>query len=490
MKDWKIFLCLTLFVTVVLFFVSPDSYTHLLYNRVDSAIFYTSGKAWMNGLTPYIDFADSKGLLLWLIYGLGYLLSPLDYTGVFWISCAWYALTYWLVYKTSFLFLQDKRLSFICTICMTLAFFNSWYHYEVRSEDFCLLFVMLSLYSTSVVLYTDNVNSKRLKHHFFLLGVVEILLVMIKFNIAVMNGIFILYSLYHTYRQSGRSFIRQFLPLSIGAVVAVLPFLLYLISTNTFLHFIDEYFINTTKTVSYDNNYLRLFKSIIKFILTPDLIAMFIFTTLGCISFYNRLPRYRMFPFITFFVFVFIANYRAHIYYYTICAPFFVWSCMALCFRYKQRLSTGTAYILLLSVLSYTVLANWVSPKGDFRPNLFFCHNQERVDYENMTKIMQQVNSPTIIYLNTMDTGIGVPAGVMPGSRYWTLQNGATSEMRRQSEEDVRKGISDFVLLLSQQTSLTEDSLNTFGYTKVYEMSYLGADAALYSKHPVTLPTY
>ena len=29
----------------------------------------------MNGMVPYVDFTDSKGPSLWLIYGIGYLLS-------------------------------------------------------------------------------------------------------------------------------------------------------------------------------------------------------------------------------------------------------------------------------------------------------------------------------------------------------------------------------------------------------------------------------
>lgn len=70
----------------VLFFLSPDSYTHDLYDRIDTGWFFTCGKAWMNGMIPYVDFADSKGPLLWLIFGIGYLLSPNNYLGMFWIS--------------------------------------------------------------------------------------------------------------------------------------------------------------------------------------------------------------------------------------------------------------------------------------------------------------------------------------------------------------------------------------------------------------------
>ena len=55
------------FAVVLLFIISPDSYTHDLYGRHDSAWFFMCGKAWMEGLTPYVDFADSKGPVLWLI---------------------------------------------------------------------------------------------------------------------------------------------------------------------------------------------------------------------------------------------------------------------------------------------------------------------------------------------------------------------------------------------------------------------------------------
>lgn len=77
-------LVLFLFSFFLLTFLSPDSFlTHLCTMREDSAWFFTAGKAWMEGMTPYIDFADSKGPLLWLIYGIGYLLSPTSYIGVF-----------------------------------------------------------------------------------------------------------------------------------------------------------------------------------------------------------------------------------------------------------------------------------------------------------------------------------------------------------------------------------------------------------------------
>ena len=70
-KSIKQFVFFFVIAFAVLFLVSPDSYTHDLFDHMDSAWFFMCGKAWMNGMIPYVDFADSKGPLLWLIYGIG-----------------------------------------------------------------------------------------------------------------------------------------------------------------------------------------------------------------------------------------------------------------------------------------------------------------------------------------------------------------------------------------------------------------------------------
>lgn len=75
---------------VLLFFLSSDSYLYDLHYHMDSECFFICGKAWMKGMIPYVDFTDSKGPLLWFIYGIGYLLSHHSYVGVFWISIFFY----------------------------------------------------------------------------------------------------------------------------------------------------------------------------------------------------------------------------------------------------------------------------------------------------------------------------------------------------------------------------------------------------------------
>ena len=100
--NWLIMLVMA---AAIMMLLSRDSYLYLLGPRCDSAWFFMCGKAWMNGMVPYVDFADSKGPLLWLIYGVGYLLSHYDYHGVFWVSVVVYSFTFYFLFTPARIFL-------------------------------------------------------------------------------------------------------------------------------------------------------------------------------------------------------------------------------------------------------------------------------------------------------------------------------------------------------------------------------------------------
>jgi hypothetical protein len=100
------------------------------------------GKAWMNGMTPYVDFADSKGPLLWLIYGLGYLISPRDYTGVYWISTIIFAIAFFYAYKSALLITCNRATAVLATAVIAFVLTVKWIHDETRCEDYCCAVTM------------------------------------------------------------------------------------------------------------------------------------------------------------------------------------------------------------------------------------------------------------------------------------------------------------------------------------------------------------
>lgn len=141
----KSFLFIYIYSFFLLLLLSPDSYLYDLYHRCDSAWFFTCGKAWMNGQIPYVDFADSKGPLLWLIYGCGYLIHHYSYVGVFWMSSVFYATSLFFAYKLSKIFISTNSTIIVLALLPIFLFYKK-YHYEVRAEDFCYPFIFASLY--------------------------------------------------------------------------------------------------------------------------------------------------------------------------------------------------------------------------------------------------------------------------------------------------------------------------------------------------------
>ena len=179
---------------VMLFLFSPDSYTHDLFGHYDSAWFFTCGKAWMNGLVPYDDFADSKGPLLWLIYGVGYLFTPHSYIGVFWLSVFLYTGIFYYVYHTAHLFLANHKLSVATVMIMAGAYFCAWYHTEIRAEDWCCLFVAMSLYHVCRLLFGPaRFSTSEVNKACCALGIGMAGTLLIKFNMTIMLGTTALY---------------------------------------------------------------------------------------------------------------------------------------------------------------------------------------------------------------------------------------------------------------------------------------------------------
>ena len=182
----------------LLLILSPDSYIYDLYHRCDTAWFFTCGKAWMNGMVPYVDFADSKGPLLWLIYGCGYLLYNYSYIGVFWISCVFYTVSFVFAYILCLMFIS-RNASIIVLALLPLFLFYKRYHYEVRAEDFCYTFVFICLYNVCKMF--KGVDKRQLFWLSFAVGISVMCCMLIKWSIALMMGGFAFVVLYYSLRQ-------------------------------------------------------------------------------------------------------------------------------------------------------------------------------------------------------------------------------------------------------------------------------------------------
>ncbi len=421
--------------------LSPDSFlTHLCTMRADSAWFFTCGKAWMEGMTPYVDFADSKGPLLWLIYGIGYLISPTSYIGVFWLSVLAYTVTFAAVWRTARLFV-GRRESLLVLAVMPMLMFYRVIHDEVRAEDFCMPWICIGIYCTCRALMSPPDASVR--KYAFWLGVGMAWCLLIKWNLFVLMGGMALIILGVSF---GRKRADGLLFGLLGIAALTLPFVMYFLWKGNLTALVQEYFVNTFLTtgrakdigdvrVAFFNmlaNRLAFFET---FLLVGIIAVIFFFCRRFRVSYWLLLAYL---PFFLFFGFK-----PSGYYYFTIVIPFCVFLPVTLthsCSAYIGRIprSVLVAIVLVACLGSTAYNTRW--------GNLVFSHSAEQERWDEIQSVLQQKQQPRIL-VGAGDYGYGLLTRALPACKYWALQTNPTKEMVENRRQAIRARIPDFVLV-------------------------------------------
>ena len=471
---------LTLWSAVVLMLMSPDSPIHGPWNRIDSAFFYMCGKAMMNGLQPYVDFADSKGPLLWLIYGVGYLLSPTSYTGVYVVSCFWYAGIFFFNFKTVELFLKDHRQSLLVTLLMAIPYFLYWFHFEVRAENFATLPVAVSLFYMCRLLWgsgdapaqpTTGKTAGTVRRCGLVLGGCFMALVLMKWSIAAMQAVIILVALWHYWRVEHK-LQEAIMWIAVGAVAVALPFVVYLSLTGSFTAFIQEYFLNTIGTAEYGPQHIYIedlqggFADSAR--LTQLAVMVFGSWLLG-----RRLSCYRYVPLLTGLFFHALATVH-YIYYYPGISSIFAIYLFIGTFLHQQdrRLRTVHVGLVMAGIIGWGVLEN-IREDSALHKVLRWNDRNVMDRYKEISAIISETRHARLLYLYSGEVGYGLDAEPLPAGKYWAYQLGAPPEMEREHIELLRSGKADYVIVSYEQRcsekGFPRDYITSLGYSVCYQ---------------------
>lgn len=428
-----VWLFLLLWCFSVMFWIEADSYTHDLFVRGDTAWFMAGGRAVFEGLVPYVDFSDSKGLLLWWIYALGYWINDYSYIGVFWISVLFSWGTFMYSYKTAMLLTENnKKMSLVTTLLMSFPYYT-WLlqgrFMEFRCEDFCLLFISLGLYYlVKGIVYSDSLCTIKPG---FLLGMGLIACIMIKWSIGVMYlGLICCYCFLLWRKRTITGFYGGLL----GIFVACTPFIIAFIYYENFNSFIQEYFLNTSKTVSQSLEIMirdYFFVDLKKMLTSKSIISLFWIISA---MFYAYKKKQYIVPVLS-GVFILLLAVKHDLGYYTIVvAPYAVFFCVMVAKRFTYH----------TLVLKYPVALGFIwwllNTIPNFIRNEGMWYNSDRDLYYKTAYIIGQIKNARVI-----NSTVGDPVGSIPGSKYWLPQLGETAEMAEVRYCDIRDNKADFV---------------------------------------------
>lgn len=477
--DLKVILILLLFSFGLVMVCSGNSWLHPYHLHLDTSWFSMSGKAWMNGLLPYVDFSDSKGPLLWLIYGIGYLISPHNTYGVFVFEVVAYWLTFYLLSKVGYLFLKTSTQALLATMLMGFLFFYPGLHQEMLVEDYSHLFNALTLY---ILLQTVYFRRYRPSYAFclgFCCGCVLLLKYSYFLTLLIPIGMIFLFLM--THQGNVLQFLFRFI---IGIAIIILPFIIYFLLFADFKSFIYEYFLNTGSTVlkmwgeseivSNEGITNRWPGRIIYLFIKDHYLSYFMtLITIGVLIavYFLRNSKWIVISLILWFglaILLFSIAGSDHWNYYLNLCVFGFSLCLLIVYPLK-RLTMGETILgggVIVGLMAIIVTFYIYSEHAyGFR---------DKMGYESVGKMVAVINEreqrlgrkPTIVFYKDYEKGEHLRTNALPGMKYWSLQAGMTDEMFRQFKEDLFSKKPDFVIT-SEQALPEREELEEAGYRLV-----------------------
>lgn len=478
----KSYIIIAFYIIVCLFLISTDSFTHDLYIRDDSAIYFMSGKAWMNGLVPYTDFADSKGPLLWLIYGIAYLLSPYNYLGVFFMHCIVYVFVFVVVFKIFKLYFNNET-ALSGTLLSSLLIFFPTYFNQTRAEHFCHPFIIVGLY---LLLSSMKGTIPQYKYG-VLMGFSIVGCFLIKWTIAFEMCSFACCLSYLAYKN--QTTMHYTAGLLLGMFLLLAPFGAYFAIAGNFDDFIKEYFLNTYNTVKMPLPQMLkyyFFHEIPQMLLSLRVLAviyilpaLFIFKSNNSKDF---LVKYMPFACGLFFVMI-TAKHCINNHYINSCSLFSVFVVIFIIQRYKTWFEKHII-ISAVSIFSLTLAGHVLVDSKKGFANIYTFNSQYMHDFYKASFIVGQVDNARILNFGG-ERGIGMAGtSTLPACKYWTQQIGATEQMLAGPLKTLYNKEADFVVCSPTDVSMCKN-IKKAGYNPVMSSLQYGKtyDFMLFSKH-------
>ena len=91
-KKWFCLLFCFVVSSLIILFTSKCSPLYPFNDWVDANAFFTTGQGIFNGIVPYRDLFEQKGLLLYFIYGIGYLISHTSFIGIYFFEVIFWSI--------------------------------------------------------------------------------------------------------------------------------------------------------------------------------------------------------------------------------------------------------------------------------------------------------------------------------------------------------------------------------------------------------------
>ncbi len=238
------FVCL-LSAVVFLGICTRSSPLYPLNDWVDSNCFFTVGKAMMKGKVVYRDIYEQKGILLYFIHGLAYLISNTTFLGVYIFEVASYTAFLYLAYLTARLYVNYLLSLAILPVISWATLSSVSLRQGDSAEEFCLPFIFYAFYALLKNLKKGDGSGIPDSRTVFFMGMCAACILWIKYTmLGVYIGYVIVACILCCIDRTPKKLIDRAVAFIAGSVAVSAPFLIYFLVNGAIDDMFSAYFYN------------------------------------------------------------------------------------------------------------------------------------------------------------------------------------------------------------------------------------------------------
>ncbi len=461
----------------------------------DSNCFYMDGKCMALGMTPYVDFVDTKGVILFFIYMIGYLISPDKTLGVYILASVATGVTFIFLFKIVKLFNLRTNQAFVAVaICALFLFYYVVYGYGARTEQFLLPFIVWIMYTSCLLAIRGVCFEKNLLHFACSIGISSAILFLTKYNFAIYPLATFLLSLMLFYKRKDRVKITWLLVkyTTLTFTLTCLPFVAYLLCTGALTAFFDVYFklgISTSRSLgaNFFISSIHVLKNWLDFkALHWALIGAFSLYV-PFYSNYSKDTTSKEFLFLSAISLICCSCLGMFNYYALAFTPLVIFAIIPVVSKLKLGLFSSLFFVAIITLIGLNY--NYRLPKKGYNKKFEMAYPNVCKDYSLIEKIISSKKRAKLLYIDGLACGFSIRTGALPACPNFIYLNNAEQELMATAYDAVKNRVADFVVTSSKCPN--RELLQNSGYKMVIEFlegEYCSSTNLLWSKDEVALP--
>ncbi len=450
----------------------------------DVNCFFTVGKGMFNGQVVYRDLYEQKGILLYFLHGLCWLVSHRGFIGVFILELI--ACTAFLYYAYRTMRLWCSRLCILSLpilftlICNSNSFING-----DSAEELCFPLLAFGLYIGLRAVRTDTPVCLR---DAILIGITSGAVLWIKFTMLGMYlGWFWVPAFLLIRKKDFKGLLKLFGGIVLGVALITLPFFLYFAYNGALSDWFEVYFYNNIflyhpQTASWGDRLAKIWREAVTYLGYNWGYGVFISIGLvGTLLFRRWREKVQIllcFLPAAFFVFYGVSIYLYYVLILAVFAPIGMVSILRLlsllrvaaiyggekyypklCRKIREKRALPAVRRVVLPILSVILCLGLLG--GSFlysksscpNANLLFVKKEELPQFR-FAEIINRKENATLLNYAFLDGGFYTAAGILPNCRFFCRLNmDNLPEMMDTQNEYVREGKVDFVITCDRQMS-------------------------------------